>query len=236
MSARGSTLPPFMRLVVARCSVDYSGRLRTHLGEAVRLLMFKADGTFMVWSDHGGSSVKPLNWMTPPTVIEEEPGKIDRPQASRHHRGPRRDLDKRGPVGRHARDVRSRGGPGPRQGRGRGAPAGAAGRAAGLVRRRVPAGAARVADRHRAGGPDVPRRRRRSGWRSRSSAWRGSRRSSSSRATWTGSGSDPGVCLLPRRPRRADDQAPGACAGAARGASSASRSTSTCCEASASRT
>ncbi len=65
-----------MRLVVARCSVDYSGRLRTHLGEAVRLLMFKADGTFMVWSDHGGSSVKPLNWMTPPTVIEEEPGKM----------------------------------------------------------------------------------------------------------------------------------------------------------------
>ena len=65
-----------MRLVVARCSVDYSGRLRTHLGEAVRRLMFKADGTFMVWSDHGGSSVKPLNWMTPPTVIEEEPGKI----------------------------------------------------------------------------------------------------------------------------------------------------------------
>src|ERR1700742_2531758 len=76
MSARGSTLPAFMRLVVARCSVDYSGRLRTHLGEAVRLLMFKADGTFMVWSDHGGSSVKPLNWMTPPTVIEEEPGKL----------------------------------------------------------------------------------------------------------------------------------------------------------------
>jgi RecB family endonuclease NucS len=65
-----------MRLVVARCSVDYSGRLRTHLGEAVRLLMFKADGTFMVWSDHGGSSVKPLNWMTPPTVIEEGEGVV----------------------------------------------------------------------------------------------------------------------------------------------------------------
>ena len=76
MSAVGSRLPAFMRLVVARCSVNYSGRLRTHLGEAVRLLMFKADGTFMVWSDHGGSSVKPLNWMTPPTVIEEEPGKV----------------------------------------------------------------------------------------------------------------------------------------------------------------
>lgn len=40
------------------------------LPEAVRLLMFKADGTFMVWSD-GRPYVKPLNWMTPPTVIEE---------------------------------------------------------------------------------------------------------------------------------------------------------------------
>lgn len=60
-----------MRLMVARCSIDYSGRLTTHLGEATRLLMFKADGTFMVWSDHGSQSVKPLNWMTPPTVVEQ---------------------------------------------------------------------------------------------------------------------------------------------------------------------
>jgi hypothetical protein len=63
-----------MRLIVARCSVNYSGRLETHLAEATRLLMFKADGTFMVWSDHGSQSVKPLNWMTPPTAIEEIPG------------------------------------------------------------------------------------------------------------------------------------------------------------------
>jgi RecB family endonuclease NucS len=35
--------------------------------------MIKADGTFMVWADGGGPSVKPLNWMTPPTVIEESP-------------------------------------------------------------------------------------------------------------------------------------------------------------------
>jgi RecB family endonuclease NucS len=61
-----------MRLMVARCSIDYSGRLTTHLGEATRLLMTKADGTFMVWSDYGGQSVKPLNWMTPPTVVEED--------------------------------------------------------------------------------------------------------------------------------------------------------------------
>jgi RecB family endonuclease NucS len=65
-----------MRLIVARCSVQYSGRLRTTLGEATRLLMFKADGTFMVWSDYGGSSVKPLNWMTPPTVVEEDGERI----------------------------------------------------------------------------------------------------------------------------------------------------------------
>ncbi len=65
-----------MRLVVARCSVYYSGRLVTHLAEATRLLMFKADGTFMVWSDHGSQSVKPLNWMTPPTVIEEVDNRI----------------------------------------------------------------------------------------------------------------------------------------------------------------
>jgi RecB family endonuclease NucS len=60
-----------MRLLVARCSVTYTGRLSTTLPEAVRLLMVKADGTFMVWADGGGPSVKPLNWMTPPTVIEE---------------------------------------------------------------------------------------------------------------------------------------------------------------------
>ncbi len=65
-----------MRLMVARCSIDYSGRLTTHLAEATRLLMTKADGTFMVWSDHGGPSVKPLNWMTPPTVIEEQEDRI----------------------------------------------------------------------------------------------------------------------------------------------------------------
>ena len=61
-----------MRLIVARCEVAYSGRLSAHLPEAVRLLMIKADGTFMVWSDRDGYRVKPLNWMTPPTVIEHD--------------------------------------------------------------------------------------------------------------------------------------------------------------------
>jgi RecB family endonuclease NucS len=59
-----------MRLLIARCSIDYSGRLTTHLPEAVRLIMVKNDGGVSVWHD-GGSSVKPQNWMTPPTVIEE---------------------------------------------------------------------------------------------------------------------------------------------------------------------
>jgi RecB family endonuclease NucS len=61
-----------MRLIVARCEVNYSGRLSTVLPMGVRLLMIKADGTVMVWSDGGGSKVKPHNWMTPPTAIDEE--------------------------------------------------------------------------------------------------------------------------------------------------------------------
>ncbi|MGP0103473.1 MAG: endonuclease NucS [Solirubrobacteraceae bacterium] len=61
-----------MRLIVARCEVSYAGRLSTVLPEAVRLLMIKSDGTFMVWADGGGSAVKPLNWMAAPTVIEEQ--------------------------------------------------------------------------------------------------------------------------------------------------------------------
>jgi len=61
-----------VRLLIARCTVEYSGRLTTSLPEAVRVLMFKADGSFLVHADVGG--YKPLNWMTPPTVIEEQPG------------------------------------------------------------------------------------------------------------------------------------------------------------------
>jgi RecB family endonuclease NucS len=65
-----------VRLIVARCSIRYTGRLSTELPEGLRLLMVKADGTFMVFSDSGGPSVKPLNWMTPPTVIEESPERM----------------------------------------------------------------------------------------------------------------------------------------------------------------
>jgi endonuclease len=63
-----------MRLIVARCAVDYTGRLTAHLPEALRLIMIKADGSVLVHADAGG--YKPLNWMTPPTVIEEEDGRI----------------------------------------------------------------------------------------------------------------------------------------------------------------
>jgi endonuclease len=63
-----------MRLLVARCEVTYTGRLSTVLPEATRLLMFKDDGSFLVHDDAGG--YKPLNWMTPPTVVEEEGGSI----------------------------------------------------------------------------------------------------------------------------------------------------------------
>jgi RecB family endonuclease NucS len=63
-----------MRLLVARCEVLYTGRLTARLPEAVRLLMFKADGSFLVHDDAGG--FRPLNWMTPPTVVEEEDDRI----------------------------------------------------------------------------------------------------------------------------------------------------------------
>jgi RecB family endonuclease NucS len=59
-----------VRLIVARCEVRYSGRLSAVLPEALRLIMVKSDGSVMVHADHGG--YKPSNWMTPPTVIEEE--------------------------------------------------------------------------------------------------------------------------------------------------------------------
>jgi RecB family endonuclease NucS len=58
-----------VRLVVARCEVTYTGRLTATLPEAIRLLVFKADGSVLVHADSGG--YKPLNWMTPPTVIED---------------------------------------------------------------------------------------------------------------------------------------------------------------------
>ena len=65
-----------MRLVIARCSVDYTGRLNAHLPLATRLLVHKGDGSLLVHSD--GGSYKPLNWMSPPcALVREDPDAID---------------------------------------------------------------------------------------------------------------------------------------------------------------
>jgi RecB family endonuclease NucS len=61
-----------VRLIVARCEVSYTGRLTAFLPESTRLVMLKADGSVLVHADAGG--YKPLNWMTPPTAIDEQPG------------------------------------------------------------------------------------------------------------------------------------------------------------------
>jgi endonuclease len=58
-----------VRIVIARCSVDYAGRLAAHLPLATRLIMIKADGSISVHSDAG--SYKPLNWMSPPCRLAE---------------------------------------------------------------------------------------------------------------------------------------------------------------------
>jgi hypothetical protein len=62
-------------LIVARCEVVYTGRLTAVLPEALRLVMVKSDGSVMVHADSGG--YKPSNWMTAPTIIEEERGSMN---------------------------------------------------------------------------------------------------------------------------------------------------------------
>ena len=62
-----------MRIVIARCSVQYSGRLDASLGEAVRLIMVKADGCVAIHAD--GGAYKPLNWMNAPNVLVEAEGR-----------------------------------------------------------------------------------------------------------------------------------------------------------------
>jgi RecB family endonuclease NucS len=61
-----------VRMVVARCTVEYAGRLGARLGEAVRLVLLKADGSIAVHCD--AKAYKPLNWMTPPCEIHERDG------------------------------------------------------------------------------------------------------------------------------------------------------------------
>ena len=62
-----------VRLVIARCSVNYAGRLSAHLPLALRLLIIKADSSVLVHAD--GGSYKPLNWMSPPCRLDEQPGR-----------------------------------------------------------------------------------------------------------------------------------------------------------------
>jgi endonuclease len=59
-----------MRLVIARCEVDYAGRLTAHLPIAIRLVLVKADGSVSIHSDD--RAYKPLNWMSPPCTIRED--------------------------------------------------------------------------------------------------------------------------------------------------------------------
>lgn len=58
-----------VRLVIARCQVDYAGRLTAHLPMATRLILVKNDGSVLIHSD--GGSYKPLNWMSPPCKVAE---------------------------------------------------------------------------------------------------------------------------------------------------------------------
>jgi len=67
-----------VRLVVATCQVDYSGRLTAHLPMATRVLMIKADGSVLIHSD--GGSYKPLNWMSPPCTLREGSSGDGRPE------------------------------------------------------------------------------------------------------------------------------------------------------------
>ena len=64
-----------VRLVIARCQVDYVGRLTAHLPTAIRLIMVKADGSVSIHADD--RAYKPLNWMSPPCRLEETDGVLD---------------------------------------------------------------------------------------------------------------------------------------------------------------
>ena len=165
---------PAVRLVIARCPVDYVGRLTAHLPMAPRLLLIKVDGSVSIHADD--RAYKPLNWMSPPCWLRGGARRWTvREQGRRvpgHH-------DRRDPA-RLAARVGCR--PWPGQGRRGGASAGAARRAPRPARRRPPSRAPRVHDRDRTGRPAVPRRRR-PAWRSRSSAAARSTVSSSSPAT-----------------------------------------------------
>ena len=76
-----------MRVVIARCTVDYDGRLTAHLPEAIRLLMVKADGCVAVHAD--GGAYKPLNWMNAPNTLSLDESAGDDATESGHVRSPK---------------------------------------------------------------------------------------------------------------------------------------------------
>ena len=76
-----------MRVVIARCTVDYDGRLTAHLPEAVRLLMVKADGCVAVHAD--GGAYKPLNWMNAPNTLSLDESADDDATEIWHVRSPK---------------------------------------------------------------------------------------------------------------------------------------------------
>ena len=227
MSERADTVPA-VRLIVARCEVRYTGRLTAVLPESTRLLMFKSDGAVLVHADAGG--YKPLNWMTPPTAIEEDGERIlVRKRAGKtedcleirlievlsdvsHEMGEAAGLEKDG-VERDLQEVLAD--------------------AAGGARRGAAARPARVADRHRPCRPDVPRPRGRLGG-GRGEAHRGDRGGRAARPLPRADPARPGAGRLPGRARRDAVPAAGGDARGVAGASAASRSTSRCCAASAS--
>ena len=76
-----------MRVVIARCTVDYDGRLTAHLPEAIRLLMVKADGCVAVHAD--GGAYKPLNWMNAPNTLSLDESADDDATEIWHVRSPK---------------------------------------------------------------------------------------------------------------------------------------------------
>ena len=155
-----------VRVIVARCSVTYEGRLGARLPEATRLLVLKADGSIAVHSD--SKAYKPLNWMSPPCTIRERDGVI----VAESPKGETLRVELLEVLDDHSFDLGDD--PGPREGRRRGrAPAADRGAGRGAARG-LHAGPARVPDRHRSGRPALPRRRRPRG-RGRDQAGRGDR-------------------------------------------------------------
>ena len=213
---------------MARCQVDYAGRLTAHLPMATRVLMIKADGSVLVHSD--GGSYKPLNWMSPPCTLREgttEDGAVEWTVTSKtddtlrilieevlhdssHELGIDPGLQKDG-VEKHLQELLAE------------HPA--------TLGRRPDARPTGVPHRHRSGRPDVPRRRGARG-RRRDQAPRRDRRRRAADPLPRAAQPRPAALPRPRHLRRPGDQAAGAGAGHRPRASPARSSTTTPCAAS----